>query len=282
MKRPLLHVVKDFLICVLLFIIVIWAIMAVSSYYIRRVKSQNYYTPIAIQHRYRGTYDVHWYSLRQVKVNVFSAADSSRLNDIKVALCSYDGMGYHHKLWYAHTAGGRVKFAVKSGTDYCLEVSAGGFKPYVTPAFRLGFWTFRKTLDVYYPQISSKLASHSGDYPDNSNGNGPDTAAVSPASETTPYREPEYEGGTLLQVVYDSVRVRSAPRLESRTLAVLKQGETVFYLNEESETMSMVLRGKEQLVDKWLRIRTRTGIIGWVFRPFLTEYYYEGDDYGCP
>lgn len=281
MKRPLLHVVRDFLICVLLFVAIIYLIMVAASYYTRRVQNPGYRSSVAAQANLRKNYNAHWYSLRQVKVNVFSAADSSRLNDVKVALCSYDGMGFYPKLWYMHTADGKAKFAVKPGKTYCLVVSAGGFKPYVTPAFRFGFWTFRKTLDVYFPQISSRLASRDSDYPYGSDGSGPDTAAVTPANNNEQYREPEYDGELVLQAVYDSVRVRSAPRLESRTLYVLKQSETVFYLNEESETMSMVMRGKEQLVDKWVRVRTRTGVVGWVFKPFLTEYYYGDEDCGC-
>lgn len=87
------------------------------------------------------------------------------------------------------------------------------------------------------------------------------TLSNTPATTTTP---PGTSGSTLF-VTIEGLKVRREPGLKSETLAELKLNDPVAFLNKKTEWTQEISLGYEKVTDHWVKVRTQTGIEGWVF-----------------
>ncbi len=63
----------------------------------------------------------------------------------------------------------------------------------------------------------------------------------------------------------DNLRIRNAPDTDSAVLGELKEGESLSYLDEQSDHYHKInLRGRV-FEEPWVKIKTRDGVEGWVF-----------------
>lgn len=73
-------------------------------------------------------------------------------------------------------------------------------------------------------------------------------------------------------VVSSSLNVREKPGLSGPVLAYLKQGEQVYFLGERTDWTQRIILNRIEYNDYWVRIRTETGVEGWVFGAFIHYY----------
>ena len=73
--------------------------------------------------------------------------------------------------------------------------------------------------------------------------------------------------------VLDSVKLRSGPGLEHTMVDYLLFGDTVYYLNEFTQTTQTIRVAVEEVrTEPWIKLRTKSGKEGWAFGAGLSFY----------
>lgn len=68
-----------------------------------------------------------------------------------------------------------------------------------------------------------------------------------------------------LYVSIEGLKVRKSPRRDAEILESLVLFEEVYFLNEVTDSTSIVNLGKQTVSEPWVKIQTRKGRSGWVF-----------------
>lgn len=75
-----------------------------------------------------------------------------------------------------------------------------------------------------------------------------------------------------LYVLADSLRLRQSPELAGRVLAYLKYGEEVLDMGEATALQKLRISPDEVRRAPWVKIKTKTGKIGWAFGAYMQFY----------
>lgn len=67
----------------------------------------------------------------------------------------------------------------------------------------------------------------------------------------------------------DVLNLRENPDMNAKVISNIKLGEVVCYEGERSEHTSTVDFNGEKITDTWIKVKTQTGIIGWVWSGFM-------------
>jgi hypothetical protein len=59
--------------------------------------------------------------------------------------------------------------------------------------------------------------------------------------------------------------MRKEPGLKSETVAKLDLYEQVYFMNEKTDYTQEINLGKEMATDYWVKVKTKSGKVGWVF-----------------
>jgi Bacterial SH3 domain len=70
---------------------------------------------------------------------------------------------------------------------------------------------------------------------------------------------------TTLYVTIDGLNLRREPGLKSENVAKLDLYEQVYFLNEKTDYTQELNLGKELVTDYWVKVKTKSGKVGWVF-----------------
>lgn len=85
--------------------------------------------------------------------------------------------------------------------------------------------------------------------------------------------------GTPLVVLIDGLKLRSAPNLNAKLLGKLKADDTVYFLNERTDTPQTIRLADGTSVSKpWFKIKTKRGTIGWVHGSGVDFYKRKASD----
>lgn len=87
----------------------------------------------------------------------------------------------------------------------------------------------------------------------------------SPTAATTAAPPPTATQYSTLFVTIDGLKVRKTPGLKGEMVAKLELYEPVTFLNQKSEKTEEISLGYEKVTDHWVKIRTKSGKVGWVF-----------------
>jgi hypothetical protein len=87
------------------------------------------------------------------------------------------------------------------------------------------------------------------------------TAAAKPASAP----QTVVKNQTTLWVTIDGLNVRKEPGLKADLVAKLDLYEQVYFMNEKSDYTQEINLGKELVTDYWVKVKTKSGKVGWVF-----------------
>ncbi len=71
--------------------------------------------------------------------------------------------------------------------------------------------------------------------------------------------------GSILYATIDGLKVRKEPGLNGETVAELKLYDPVTFLNKKTEWTQEISLGYEKVTDHWVKVRTKSGVEGWVF-----------------
>ncbi|MGH1338902.1 MAG: SH3 domain-containing protein [Aureispira sp.] len=75
-----------------------------------------------------------------------------------------------------------------------------------------------------------------------------------------------------LYVLADSLRLRHAPELAGKVLTYLRYGEAVTDLGEATALQKLRVSADEVRTAPWVKVRTKTGKIGWAFGAYMQFY----------
>lgn len=75
-----------------------------------------------------------------------------------------------------------------------------------------------------------------------------------------------------LYVLADSLRLRQSPELAGKVLAYLSYGEEVMDLGESTTLQKLRVSTDEVRTAPWVKVRTKTGKIGWAFGAYMQFY----------
>lgn len=89
-----------------------------------------------------------------------------------------------------------------------------------------------------------------------------DTPKVAPEQTLAPSTAPAL---SKLYVSIEGLKVRKSPRRDAEILESLPLFEEVYFLNEVTDSTSIVNLGKQTVSEPWVKIQTRKGRSGWVF-----------------
>lgn len=78
--------------------------------------------------------------------------------------------------------------------------------------------------------------------------------------------------GQKLYVSIDSSKVRTGPRLDSVIVSYLRYGDEVTNLGEQTELQRIRVSADEVRTAPWIKIKTKTGQIGWTYGACLQFY----------
>lgn len=84
-------------------------------------------------------------------------------------------------------------------------------------------------------------------------------AGTKPATQTV------VKNQTTLFVTIDQLKLRREPGLKSETIAQLDLYEQVYFMNEKSDYTQEINLGTELVTDYWVKVKTKSGKVGWVF-----------------
>lgn len=70
---------------------------------------------------------------------------------------------------------------------------------------------------------------------------------------------------TTLWVTIDGLNLRREPGLKAETVAKLDLYDQVYFMNEKSDYTQEINLGKEMVTDYWVKVKTKSGKVGWVF-----------------
>jgi hypothetical protein len=91
-------------------------------------------------------------------------------------------------------------------------------------------------------------------------------AAPAPVQSSTPANNnsnaPKY---STLFVTIDGLKMRKEAGLKGDLVAKLDLYEQVYFLNQKTEWTQEISLGKENVTDHWVKIKTKSGKVGWVF-----------------
>ena len=90
----------------------------------------------------------------------------------------------------------------------------------------------------------------------------PPETTVKPSAKPV---EPAAKSNTTLYVTIEGLKVRKEPGLKGETIEQLDLYAPVTFLNQKTEWKQEISLGYEKVTDHWVKIRTETGKIGWVF-----------------
>ena len=96
----------------------------------------------------------------------------------------------------------------------------------------------------------------------------PTTAA---AAKTAPKTATESKQ-TTLYVTIDGLKMRQKPGLKSETVAKLDLYEQVYFMGERTDWTQEISLGLEKVTDKWVKVKTKSGKVGWVFGAGVNYY----------
>lgn len=69
-----------------------------------------------------------------------------------------------------------------------------------------------------------------------------------------------------LYIVVDSLKLRASPKLDSNFIRYLTYDELVFDMGEQTESTQTIRYSADEVrTEPWVKIRTETGEVGWVF-----------------
>ncbi len=86
-----------------------------------------------------------------------------------------------------------------------------------------------------------------------------------PQQATKPATQTIVKNQTTLYVTIDQLKLRKEPGLKSETIAQLDLYEQVYYLDEKSDYTQEINLGTELVTDYWVKVKTKSGKVGWVF-----------------
>ena len=89
-------------------------------------------------------------------------------------------------------------------------------------------------------------------------------AQTPPPTQVIPQAAPQTVY-TRLYVTMDSLKMRTGPSLDSTIVARLPLFEEVIYLNEVTAFSQKINLGPEIADEPWVKVRNRTGQIGWIY-----------------
>ncbi len=98
------------------------------------------------------------------------------------------------------------------------------------------------------------------------------TNATAPKPSTTAAKTEVPKAGTTLYVTIDGWKVRKEPGLKGDPIELLPLYTPVTFLNQKTEWTQEISLGYEKVTDHWVKIRTPTGKVGWVFGAGLHYY----------
>lgn len=75
-----------------------------------------------------------------------------------------------------------------------------------------------------------------------------------------------------LYVLADSLRLRQSPELAGKVLTYLSYGEEVMDLGESTALQKLRVSADEVRTAPWVKVRTKTGKIGWAFGAYMQFY----------
>jgi hypothetical protein len=91
------------------------------------------------------------------------------------------------------------------------------------------------------------------------------TQPVAPVQSSTPKStNPDAKYSTLF-VTIDGLKMRKEAGLKGDLVAKLDLYEQVYFLNQKTEWTQEISLGKENVTDHWVKIKTKSGKVGWVF-----------------
>lgn len=93
------------------------------------------------------------------------------------------------------------------------------------------------------------------------------------AENLQPSFKPEYY--TRLFVTIDGLNLRDKPDLEGELLVKLPLYETVYFMNEVTDSTFQISLGKETADEPWVKVRSKKGHVGWVYGAGVDYYKYK-------
>ncbi len=102
-------------------------------------------------------------------------------------------------------------------------------------------------------------------------GPAPSSTPAAKPSTTTPKTEAAKAGSTLY-VTVDGWKVRKEPGLKGDPIEQLPLYTPVTFLNQKTEWTQEISLGYEKVTDHWVKVRTPSGKVGWVFGAGLHYY----------
>jgi hypothetical protein len=90
-------------------------------------------------------------------------------------------------------------------------------------------------------------------------------AAPKPSPANAKSNEPVAKSGTTLYVTIEGLKVRKEPGLKGEAVEQLALYAPVTFLNQKTEWTQEISLGYEKVTDHWVKIRTASGKVGWVF-----------------
>jgi hypothetical protein len=113
------------------------------------------------------------------------------------------------------------------------------------------------------PQMAGRLPSNPGEITT--------SAAIertAPIEQAAPKPQPAQtvvKNQTTLFVTIDGLNLRREPGLKAETVAKLDLYEQVYFMNEKSDYTQEINLGQEMVTDYWVKVKTKSGKVGWVF-----------------
>ena len=98
------------------------------------------------------------------------------------------------------------------------------------------------------------------------------TTPTNTAPTTAKPAAPAAKSSSTLYVSIDGLKVRKEPGLKGEALEQLPLYSPVTFLNQKTEWTQEISLGYEKVTDHWVKIRTGTGKVGWVFGAGLHYY----------
>jgi Bacterial SH3 domain len=89
----------------------------------------------------------------------------------------------------------------------------------------------------------------------------PTTTAKAPSAA----QQTVVKNQTTLWVTIDGLNMRKEPGLKADLVAKLDLYDQVYFMNEKSDYTQEINLGREMVTDYWVKVKTKSGKVGWVF-----------------
>lgn len=123
------------------------------------------------------------------------------------------------------------------------------------------------------PAVDSILPNNGSSFSDNQSG----PVAAPPTANPDSLRKPRK-----LYVLADSLRLRQSPELAGKVMGYLRYGEEVMDLGEATELQKLRVSPDEVRTAPWVKVKTKTGKIGWAFGAYMQFYPIPRSTTGTP